>query len=200
MGDGPNIHSQLLHTIRSYDVPPTAQELLSAHQPLILTGPTASGKNTIASYIEGLGPYKRVVTHTTRPIRPGEVEGRHYYFVSEQTMLGLLMDERMIEAKLIHGETVYSTSIEAYKEVVNAGNKPILVIDVQGAEEIIKKVPSLQPVFVLPPDFETWMERLHLRGSMSHQERQRRFRSAQKELELAFKNDHYTLVINHDVP
>ncbi len=197
MGSG--IQAQLLDQVRNYRMPVAAQELLRGHPPLILTGPTASGKNAIASYLEKVGGYRRIVTHTTRPLRPGEVHGQHYHFVSPEEMLRLIQSQAMIEVKLIHEETIYGVSIEAYQSLVNSNIKPVLTIDVQGAEEILRKVPSLQPIFIVPPDLETWMERWHLRGSMSHQERQRRFRSAQKELELAYRSEHYNLVVNHEV-
>lgn len=195
-----SLHSQLLAKVRSYKMPETAVKLLEQHPPLIIAGITASGKDAISTELEKIGHCKGVVTHTTRPKRPGEISGEHYWFVDESEMLRLLNEEAFIEAKAIHGETIYGPSLKAYQNVLNTGQKPLLAIDVQGVNEIIKKVPSSRPVFILPPSFSVWMERLGGRGAMSHVERSRRLRSAQKELEEALRNQRFMLIVNREIP
>ena len=74
-----------------------------------------------------------------------------------------------------------------------------MVIDVQGIEEIMQQVFNLKASFILPPSFEIWMERLARRGEMSYVERQKRLQSARMELERALNDEHFTLVVNHDV-
>lgn len=115
-------------------------------------------------------------------------------------MLKLLDSQSMIEAKLIHDIRISGISVRAYQDVVNAGHKPLLVIDVQGTEEISKFLPKLRPVFLLPPNFDTWVRMQEKRGRMSHSERLRRMHSAREELEQVLDNEHFFLVVNRDVP
>ncbi|MEX0881321.1 MAG: hypothetical protein WEC17_01445 [Candidatus Saccharimonadales bacterium] len=195
-----SIHSRLLEKIRSYTMPLVAQEILATHPPLVIAGITASGKNAATKYIVDTTDYRQVVTHTTRQPRPDEIHGKHYYFVKEEEMLKLLDSQSMIEAKLIHDIRISGISVRAYQDVVNAGHKPLLVIDVQGTEEISKFLPKLRPVFLLPPNFDTWVRMQEKRGRMSHSERLRRMHSAREELEQVLDNEHFFLVVNRDVP
>lgn len=192
-------HSDLLDATRQYKIPPTGAELLAKHPPLILAGVTASGKDAVAERIIQTSSYRGVVTHTTRLPRPGEIAGQHYHFVSEDQMLELIHKNEMIEVQDIHGGTVYGISIASYQQVIDAGYEPLLIVDVQGIEEISKYVHGLRPFFILPPSFETWTERLDKRGHMSHVEKSRRFRSAREELEKALRQARFVLVINRDV-
>src|SRR3989344_4633763 len=131
MAEDKNFHNQLLDKVRAYRMPKAAQELLSTHLPLTISGITASGKNSTTQYIMGSTDYRHVVTHTTRPLREGEESGKDY------------------------------------QDVIASGHKPLLNIDVQGVEKIGLYVPSLRPVFLLPPDFESWVQMLEKRGRMS---------------------------------
>ncbi|HSX18457.1 MAG TPA: hypothetical protein VLE51_03830 [Candidatus Saccharimonadales bacterium] len=196
-----SIHTRLLEKAREYHTPQAARDLLATHPPLIITGITASGKDSVSKYISETSElYREVVTHTTRPPRAGEVHTQHYHFVTEEDMLKLVEREEMIEVKLIHGETFYGTSINAYRDVVNSGHRPLLVIDVQGVDEITKYIEHARPIFLLPPSFNAWIERLEKRGRMSHPERLRRMNSARVELEKTLNSNLFVLVVNHDIP
>ncbi|HLG90581.1 MAG TPA: guanylate kinase, partial [Candidatus Saccharimonadales bacterium] len=151
-----SIHSQLLEGVRNYKTPQAAQELLAVHPPLVIAGITASGKNSTTKYIVDTTGYRQVITHTTRQPRSDEVSGQDYYFISDEEMLRMLSSEAMIEAKTVHGETIYGISLKAYQDVLAAGHKPLLIIDVQGIEDINKYLPNLRPVFLVPPDFDAW--------------------------------------------
>lgn len=193
-------HDQLLDATRGYKMPTAAVQLLTQHPPLIIAGVTASGKDAIGSELEKTGQCKSVVTHTTRPKRTGERDGEHYWFVDDAQMLHLLNEQALIEAKMVHGDTIYGPSLKAYQDVLNVGQKPLLTIDIQGVNEIIKRVSGIRPTFILPPNFTVWMERLEGRGAMSHTERSRRLRSAQRELEEAMHNERFMLVVNREIP
>lgn len=195
-----NTHQQLVERIRGYHMPASAVELLGKYKPLIIAGATASGKNSIAHYIQENSDWREVVTHTTRAPRGGEENGKSYWFVDQAKMLGLLSDQAMIETKIVHGDTIYGTSLSSYQSVLKSGHKPMLVIDVQGADEITKNVPDIQVVFILPPSFEAWMERLDKRGVMSHAEKERRLHSARLEMEQALSSQYFRLIVNDDVP
>ncbi len=180
-------------------MPAAAVELLNKHRPFLIAGTTGAGKDEIIRSIQENDLGAKVVTHTTRHPREGEHNGKDYWFVSEARMLELIEEESFIEVKAIHNQQISGSSLAAYQTVVDEGLRPLLIIDVQGIEEIMKRVFNLKPVFILPPNFETWMERLEGRGDMSHVEKLRRLESARNELQRALDDPHFTLVVNHDI-
>jgi len=199
MASESELHHQLLEAVEKYHMPEAALELLQKNSPLIISGITASGKNSILDYIQRSSDWRHVITHTTRRPREGEKNGENYWFVDEPGMMGLLNSQAMVEANAVHGDTIYGTSIEAYQKVLTGGHKPLLIIDVQGVEQIITQVHGLRPIFLLPPNSQAWMDRLNKRGLMSHVERLNRLRSAQEELETALQSKHFTLIVNDEI-
>src|SRR3989344_9270613 len=121
-----DIHTQLLTQVKNYKMPASAAGLLNQQPPLIISAVTASGKNTVADYIISSTDYKETISHTTRPPRPSEINGEHYWFIDEAKMLRLVQAEAFLEIKAIHGKTIYGTSVDAYKLVLNDGYKPLL--------------------------------------------------------------------------
>lgn len=193
-----DLHNRLLEASRNYQMPAEAIKLLAQNPPLIIAAITAGGKTTVAQRIMEKSSYRHVVTHTTRPMRPDEVNGVNYWFVSEEGMLGLIKSGSFVETQPVHSD-VYGTSISAYKTVIEAGHEPLMTIDVQGIQEIITGVPDIKPVFILPPNFEAWNQRLEGRGAMSHTEKSSRLQSAQKEIKTVLVDPHFVLVVNKDI-
>lgn len=193
-----SILTQLSQATANYQMPTVAAELLKSNPPLILSGITAAGKSTIAGYILEAGKHRWVITHTTRAMRPSEQPGREYYFVSQSEMLQMLQVQAFIEVKMVHGDTAYGTSIQAYKYALDSGKQPLMDIDVQGTSEIARRVHDLRALFILPPSLEVWLERLGRRGAMSHVERSRRFASATAEIQAALDSHNYILITNHE--
>ena len=115
-------------------------------------------------------------------------------------MLSLAGSQAFIEIKLIHDRQVSGSSVQAYRAVLSAGQKPMLRIDIQGVRDLRIRVPGIRPYFILPPSFEVWMERLDKRGHMSHVERVQRLHSARLELETAIEDEHFILLINDEIP
>lgn len=200
MDRGQSVNSQLLEKVRDYRMPQTARDLLNTHLPVIIVGITASGKSSVTQYIEETSDYKQVVTHTTRKSRPGEVNSQDYFFISDEEMLDMMAKEAFVEVQTIHANAVYGISLTAYQAVLDGEYNPLLIIDVQGVEEISQYVPKLRPVFLLPASFDEWMRMLEQRGRMSHPERLRRMHSARSELEKVLNSDLFFLVVNRDVP
>jgi guanylate kinase len=193
------ISTELLDKVRGYKMPARAVELLHDHNPVLIAGVTASGKGAVTKYISESTSLKQVVTHTTRDPRPGEKNGIDYWFVNNQQMGELLDSQQMIEVMLVHGHHIYGSSITAYEEAVRSNERALLIVDVQGVEEITKNVAGLKAVFLLPPSFDEWMRRLDKRGAMSHTERARRLKSSEEELRHVLKSNHFTLYVNRDV-
>ena len=147
--------SELHGAVSQYVMPDHAKQLIGSGEVTVLCGVTAAGKNTIANYLVECGNYAHVVSHTTRQPRENhgilEQNGVEYWFVSPQEMLELVRDKAFVEVKAIHGDTCYGTSIKAIESVITAGKHPVVEIDVQGVLELTEAVPSLRPLFILPP-------------------------------------------------
>ncbi len=203
MDEHKQILTQLHAAVASYKMPIQAKELIGSGEVTVLCGVTAAGKNTIANYLVSHGNYAHVVSHTTRAPRENggllETNGVEYWFVTNEEMLQRVTDEKFIEVKAIHGETCYGTSISSVEAVINAGKHPVMEIDVQGVLELTEIVPNLRPLFVLPPSFDMWMERLGTRGQLSDGEKQRRLRSASMEIQTALDHSAFVLIANHEV-
>ncbi len=194
-----SINPRLVETLSAYNMPAQGLKLLHDHPPLIIAGITAAGKDTITERIVQLSDYRQVADHTTRPPRPGEINGQHYWFINETAMLNLLSNHQLFEASLVHGVTVYGSSLEAYQAVLDSGRKPLFIMDVQGIEKLMNKVPNLKPVFLLPPSFDEWLRRLNTRLHMTDAERRHRFNSAIAELEHVREHPSYQLIVNKNV-
>lgn len=196
-----NTHNQLMDAVANYQMPEVACDLLQNEKPLLLCGITAAGKNTLAEELIAGGGFEAVVSHTTRQPRLNhgamEQDGKNYFFVADEEMLQMILDEQFVEAKPVH-DKVYGTSIEAYKAPLARGNVPVLDIDVQGAEEFVVAVPSLRPIFLLPPSFRVWQQRLKGRGDLAIEDLKPRVRSAVMEIETILQNPAFQLLVNTD--
>lgn len=195
---------ELSELTNNYKTPPTAVELLQEHPPLIICGVTGAGKDTIARYLMQNGEYAQIVSHTTRDSRPHrdghEVNGVDYWFIDNAKAIEMLQSGEFIEAELVHGkDTLYGTSVAAYKKVLDNGKQPLLEIDIKGVLRLQSEVPGLSAVFLVPPDFETWQKRLRGRGTMSDEELRRRLQSAEAEFKTFLDNEGFIPIINSEV-
>jgi guanylate kinase len=195
--------TQLHGAVAAYVMPENAKQIIGSGEVTVLCGVTAAGKNTISDYLVRHGNYDHVVSHTTRLPRENhgimEQNGKEYWFVTPEEMLEMVQQKAFIEIKAIHGDTCYGTSIKAVETVIGEGKHPVMEIDVQGVLELIQAVPKLRPLFILPPSYEVWMERLGTRGFISDGERERRLRSASMEIQTALDHPAFLLIANHEV-
>jgi guanylate kinase len=193
----------LEQAINNYHMPEEARKLLLEHPSLNIAGPTGAGKGTMAQHLTQTGHYVPVVSDTTRTPRVFgngyEVNGVHYWFIDDETALQKLSEGAYIEAKLVHGTTLYGTSTASYKRVVESGRTPILEIDVQGMEALMEAAPGFEAVLLLPPSFEIWEQRLDGRGDMDLEQKIRRFTSAIVEYSKPIDNHNFYPVINTEV-
>lgn len=167
-------------------------------QPVVLAGPSGVGKGTVAAGVRGLRPDTFVsISVTTRPPRPGEIDGEHYYFISESEFQSLVDRDELLEWAEVHGSHRYGTPRRAVVDAVNRGIPVMLEIDVQGAMQVKQHMPDIRLIFLTAPSWDALVERLASRGTESPQEQERRLATAQDELALIRAFD--VCVVNDDV-
>ena len=164
----------------------------------VLAGPTAVGKGTISAYIRDHYPQVWLsVSATTRPARPGEVDGVHYHFVDEATFDAMVDNDELLEWAVVHGVHRYGTPRRPVEEALAEGRSALLEIDLQGARQVRKAMPDAQFVFLAPPSWEELVRRLVGRGTESEAERERRLATAREE--LAAEPEFDVSIVNDEV-
>lgn len=164
----------------------------------VLSGPTAVGKGTVMAAMRRRAPDVWIsVSATTRPPRPGEVDGLHYLFLSEERFTELAETGRMLEWAVVHGRHRYGTPRGPVEERLAEGRPVFLELDLQGARQVREAMPGARFIFLAPPSWEELVRRLTGRGTESPQERERRLVTAREELAAAAEFDH--VVVNDDV-
>ncbi|MFL6090354.1 MAG: guanylate kinase [Aeromicrobium sp.] len=165
---------------------------------VVLAGPTAVGKGTVAARVRAEYPDVWVsVSVTTRAPRPGEVDGVHYFFVDDAKFDRLIEGGDLLEWAVVHGAARYGTRRSAVEEHLAAGQPVLLEIDLQGAMQVRERMPEALLVFLAPPDMSELERRLLGRGTEDAEERARRLRTA--EVELAAMDDFDEVIVNGDV-
>ena len=165
---------------------------------IVIAGPSAVGKGTLASYIVDNFPgFALSVSATTRPPRPGELEGVSYFFLDNEQFRKSIDSGMMLEWATVHGANLYGTPKEPVLRALSEGRNVILEIDVQGAFQVKKAFPMATLVFVSPPNFDELRSRLDKRGTESEEDKQIRLETAKSELEQAREFDF--LVVNDEV-
>jgi guanylate kinase len=149
----------------------------------VLAGPTAVGKGTVAAHVRTHHPEVWIsVSATTRHPRPGEVHGRHYWFVSEEEFDRLVADGELLEWAVVHKKARYGTPRRPVEQALADGRPALLEIDLQGARQVRASMPEALFVFLKPPSWEELVRRLVGRGTESEEERERRLETAREEL------------------
>ena len=164
----------------------------------VLAGPTAVGKGTVSAAIRDRYPEIWLsVSATTRAPRPGEVDGVHYRFVSEEEFTSLVEDGQMLEWAVVHGRNKYGTPRGPVEQKVAEGRPVLLEIDLAGARQVRETLPEARFVFLAPPDWETLVDRLVGRGTEGAEERERRLATAR--VELAAEGEFDVTIVNDTV-
>ena len=166
---------------------------------IVLAGPTAVGKGTVAAHVKEHHPEILLsVSATTRPPRPGEVEGEHYFFVDDAGFDEMVASDALLEHATVHNKYRYGTPRAPIEEALAAGRTVLLEIDLQGARQVRAADPSATLVFLLPPSWDELVHRLVGRGTEDDEERARRLRTAKVELAAQAEFDYR--VVNDSVP
>ncbi|MBR4254379.1 MAG: guanylate kinase [Lentisphaeria bacterium] len=171
---------------------------------LILSGPSGSGKSSIyKAALGGIGGIEFSVSCTTRRPRPGEVDGRDYYFITREKFDSLVAENAFAEHAEVHGNC-YGTLKSELLDRVRRGIDVLLDIDVQGAAQLRRLCSdssefcnACEFIFIMPPSFEELERRLRARGTETEESILRRLSNAKGEMEHAGEYDH--IIVNDDL-
>ncbi len=161
---------------------------------VVISGPSGVGKDSLLAGLKARGGgYHFAVTATTRPQRPDEVDGRHYYFRTPQRFEEMLAAGELLENAVVYGEH-YGVPKAEVREALARGQDVVVRTDVQGAATIKGAVPQAVTIFLAPASTAELEERLRLRGADSEEQLRLRLATARRELDAACHFDH--VVVN----
>lgn len=150
---------------------------------VVLSGPSAVGKGTLASFIIAHNEdFELSVSATTRSARSGEVAGESYIFVTEREFSRLIESAELLEWATVHGQHRYGTPRVPVEKALAEGKNVVLEIDVQGAFQVKRAFPAALLVFVNPPSFEELEARMNKRGTETPEDKRLRLETAKSEL------------------
>ena len=166
---------------------------------IVFSGPSGVGKGTVRQEIFSTPDHKfeYSVSMTTRAQRPGEVDGKDYFFRSREEFEELIRNGQMLEYAEYVGN-YYGTPLTYVNETLDKGIDVFLEIEVQGALQVKKKVPDAVFIFLTPPDLNELQERLVGRGKDSEEVIAKRIERAREEIALMSEYDY--AIVNDEVP
>ncbi|ABV34182.1 MULTISPECIES: guanylate kinase [Pseudothermotoga] len=163
----------------------------------VVSGPSGVGKTSIIELT--LKKVKNIVfsvSCTTRPKRPGEIDGKDYFFVSEPSFMKMVENGEFLEWAVVHSY-YYGTLKKFVEEQLENGKNVLLDIDVQGAMTVMKKAGDAVYIFIAPPSFEELKQRLVKRGTEDKTNLERRLEDAKRE--LSFIPQFEYLIVNENL-
>jgi len=166
---------------------------------VVLSGPSGAGKTTVARALREQTDLALSTSATTRPPRPGEVDGKDYYFLTEEAFRKRVAAGGFVEWAEVFGR-LYGTPVRELERAAKEGKTLLLEIDVQGGIQVKRKYPEALAILLMPPDAATQRERLSKRGTETPEELERRFAKAQEEVRTARASGCYDAeVVNDDL-
>lgn len=197
--------NELLDLINNYQTPQKAIDLINESRVVFLVGVSGAGKDTLLKELLKTDDYKLIVSHTTRPPRANlgvqEVDGQDYHFIGQDQAKIMLKNQEFVEAKK-YSDNIYGTSIEEIENAKNENKIAISDIEVQGVAEYRAVSDKVIPIFILPPSYEAWQERLNSRygeQKIDEEDIAKRMQTAKLELKEALEKDYFEYVVNDDL-
>jgi guanylate kinase len=162
----------------------------------IVAAPSGAGKSSLVNaLLERERDIVLSISHTTRPRRPGDVDGEHYHFVNRGVFERLVADNAFLEHAEVFGN-LYGTSRKAVEPLLEQGRDVLLEIDWQGARQVRKVMPDCVSIFILPPSREELERRLRTRAADSAVTIARRL--AESREEIAHVDDFDYVIVNDE--
>lgn len=162
----------------------------------IVSAPSGAGKTSLLKQlISDVEQLTVSVSHTTRQMRPGETDGKDYFFTSVDEFKQMIANDAFLEHAQVF-DNFYGTSLQSVESTLNKGIDVILEIDWQGAQQVRKMLPNCHSIFILPPSIEVLQQRLENRGQDSKEIIARRMQDAVNEMSHYGEFDY--LIVNDD--
>jgi guanylate kinase len=163
---------------------------------IVISGPSGAGKDTVVQRMKERGlPFHFVVTATTRPQRPNEVDGRDYLFVSKNEFARMIEQNELIEYALVYGDYKGIPKAQV-RQALTSGKDVVMRIDVQGAETVRKLAPDALLIFITTDNEDELVNRLKQRQTETSDSLAIRIATARKELQRVEAFDY--IILNHD--
>ena len=167
-------------------------------QIFVITAPSGTGKTTIIKNIlkkdvRGVG-YS--ISHTTRKLREGEVNGLHYFFVDRADFEKMIEDHEFVEWAVVYDQ-LYGTSISSINKELSSGKDLLMDVDIQGAKELKRRFPESLSIFILPPSMDILKERLQRRSTNDKININLRLKKAVEEIQRC--RDYDFIIVNDDL-
>lgn len=190
--------------LKDYQLSAHALGVLKKTRLVVLTAPSASGRNTIINELLRTNDYNFIVSDTTRPPRHNngilEQDGREYFFRAEAEMLADIKAGNFLEAEVIHEQQVSGTSIRELENASHEHRTAIADMDIGGVSNVLRLKPDTIAVLVLPPSFIVWHDRIFSRGHMDGAEYGRRLKTAARILASGIEDSsELKIIINDDL-
>jgi guanylate kinase len=186
----------------NYEFSEDAKQTLQETKLVLLTGASASGRNTIINELLKTGNYHFIISDTTRAPRVNngvlEQNGVEYWFRDEDDMLIDIRNGEFLEAEVLHGRQVSGISMRELKKARDEHRVAITDVDIGGIRNVLELKPDTVAILVLPPSFEEWQRRITSRGEMSDEEFLGRLQTAARIFEIAKQNSTLKIIINND--
>ena len=164
---------------------------------IVVSGASGTGKGTVCKKIlDDMPEVAYSISATTRLPRPGEVDGKEYYFLSRDEFQAWIADGKFLEFADVYGN-FYGTPLNKIEERLNRGEDILLEIDVQGALNVKKKCPEGIYIFLLPPSLEELKNRIEGRGTENPESLSRRLKNAVEEIKIGLQYDY--VVVNDTI-
>ena len=159
----------------------------------VISAPSGAGKTSLVrSLVKNMSDVVVSISHTTRKMRPGEVDGQDYFFITTEKFKSMAESGEFIEYAQVF-DNFYGTSLQSVQKLLDEGLKVILEIDWQGAEQVRKQVENTISIFVLPPSEAELELRLRSRRQDSEDIIARRMRDAKSEI-CHYKEFDYVII------
>ena len=196
----------LSQLVARYTPTDDAVALIKQARIVLLAGIAGAGKDTIKRALLQGNNFRDIVSHTTRAPRlndgAAEINGKDYHFIQLKRAAQMITAQDFIEVKCVHGDTIYGTSAAEIQAGFAQNKISITDVDIQGVDEYKQISQNVIAMFILPPSYEVWRERLSKRYDTSEAfetEWVKRRRSALRELEHALSVPYYHFIINDDL-
>lgn len=179
--------------IRAEDQPDSTSAARAGHL-FVLSAPSGAGKTTLCRLIlPRLENMHFSVSYTTRPPRPGEIEGKDYHFISKQDFEKMIEKNLWAEWAKVH-DNYYGTSSQDLQRDLDSGYDVLLDIDVKGMRQIVSRFPQTITIFIMPPSLRELQRRLEKRNSDGQKIIDRRLKTAAEE--IALRHEYNYIIVN----